>query len=296
MRRLEISERQVDDVSILDMSGTLAEWDDGIVLRQAIQKMLQEHRAKILLNMRGVIYINSPGIGYLIHAGTTARNAGAAPKILGRFTKQVHDLLKLTKLITFFDVFDDEAEAIESFQQKYVRCLCPVCNKIAYPPLPGRGEWQPQACIDCHSKFEIRSDSSSLEKPLLTRLESQSYEYEYVELVVGIPLVVSVVGRLDLFSSAALRRVWSSIPKPFLALIDLSQATKIDVAGRDALFALLECAEEDTKLAISLEGLSPEATTLFSCAAPAYPTKQAALLALGRVSGIFRWPVRTRIW
>lgn len=111
---MKVSSRQVDGVSILDLSGRITLGEGSVQLRDAVRDLLAKGQKNILLNLGDVNYIDSSGIGELVSAYTTARNQGGELKLLN-LTKKVHDLLQITKLYTVFDVKDDEASAIGSF-------------------------------------------------------------------------------------------------------------------------------------------------------------------------------------
>lgn len=113
---MKISSRQVDGVSILDCSGRITLGEGSITLRDSVRELLGKGQKNILLNLAEVNYIDSSGIGELVSAFTTVRNQGGELKLLS-LTKKVHDLLQITKLYTVFDVKDDEASAIKSFQR-----------------------------------------------------------------------------------------------------------------------------------------------------------------------------------
>jgi anti-sigma B factor antagonist len=89
--------------------------EGSVQLRDAIRDLIGKGQKSILLNLSEVNYIDSSGLGELVSAYTTARNQGAALKLLG-LTKKVNDLLQLTKLYTVFDIYDDEASAIASYK------------------------------------------------------------------------------------------------------------------------------------------------------------------------------------
>ncbi len=112
---LAIASREVDGVTVLDLSGRITLGEGSVQLRDAVRNLLGKGQKSILLNMGDVNYIDSSGLGELVSAYTTVKNQGAALKLL-KLTKKVHDLLQLTKLYTVFDIYDDEAAAIASFR------------------------------------------------------------------------------------------------------------------------------------------------------------------------------------
>ncbi len=109
-----INPRRLDDVVILDLSGRITIGEGTLVLRDRIQKLLNDGDRKFLLNLADVDYIDSSGLGELVTSFTTVRNQGGQLKLLN-LTKRVKDLLQITKLYTVFDVYDDEATAVRSF-------------------------------------------------------------------------------------------------------------------------------------------------------------------------------------
>jgi hypothetical protein len=120
----------------------------------------------------------------------------------------------------------------------------------------------------------------------------QSYKDEYFELQSGQPFTVKIVGRLDLFSSSALKKSWQALPVPRRVIFDLSRTTEIDEAGREALVDLLAKQEKDSKAVVSLEGLGAEQMGELPGGPPFYQNKATALAALGDVSDAPPWQTR----
>ena len=112
---MKVTTRQVDGVTILDLSGRITLGEGSVQLRDAVRDLLAKGQKNILLNLADVNYIDSSGIGELVSAYTTVRNQGGELKLLN-LTKKVHDLLQITKLYTVFDVKDDEAAAVKAFK------------------------------------------------------------------------------------------------------------------------------------------------------------------------------------
>jgi anti-sigma B factor antagonist len=108
--------RQVDSVTVVDVSGRITLGEGCAQLRELIRDQLSKGNKKILINLADVSYIDSSGIGELVSAYTAVTNQGGQLKLL-KLTKKVHDLLQITKLYTVFDVHDDEAEAVASFEK-----------------------------------------------------------------------------------------------------------------------------------------------------------------------------------
>lgn len=113
---MKSSTRQVDGVTIVDLSGRITLGEGSVVLRDTVRDLIGKGNKKILLNLGDVNYIDSSGIGELVSAFTTVRNQGGELKLLN-LTKKVHDLLQITKLYTVFDVKDDETAAVKAFSK-----------------------------------------------------------------------------------------------------------------------------------------------------------------------------------
>jgi anti-sigma B factor antagonist len=114
---MKASTRQVDGITVVDLSGRITLGEGSVVLRDTVRDLLAKGDKKMLLNLGDVTYIDSSGIGELVSAFTTVRNQGGELKLLN-LTKKVHDLLQITKLYTVFDVKDDETAAISSFKKQ----------------------------------------------------------------------------------------------------------------------------------------------------------------------------------
>ena len=115
MAELDLKERQAGDVTILDLSGEVRIGDSSVALRESVRNLADQGKKKVLLNLGGVKYIDSSGIGELIANYTTLKRGGGQLKLLN-LTDRVQNLLVITKLLTVFDAYDNEAEALKSFE------------------------------------------------------------------------------------------------------------------------------------------------------------------------------------
>jgi anti-sigma B factor antagonist len=113
--QLRMSTRSVEGVLVVDCSGRLVFGEESASLRDTVKKLLAQS-PKIVMSLREVNYIDSGGLGTLVSLYTSARNAGGAVK-LARLSQRVGDLLQITKLLTIFEVFDDEETAAKSFKK-----------------------------------------------------------------------------------------------------------------------------------------------------------------------------------
>jgi anti-sigma B factor antagonist len=111
---LQIEERAVGDITVLDLKGkmTLGEGDEA--LKDKVNSLVLQGRRKVILNLADVPYIDSAGLGEVVRTYTTISRQGGQLKLLS-LTKRITDLLSITKLLTVFDTYDNEADAVRSF-------------------------------------------------------------------------------------------------------------------------------------------------------------------------------------
>jgi anti-sigma B factor antagonist len=116
---MQIEERSIGDVTILDLKGkmTLGEGDE--LLKDKINSLIHQGQRKLLLNLEGVPYIDSAGLGEIVRTYTTVSRQGGSLKLVN-LTKRITDLLSITKLLTVFETFDSEQDAVASFQKASV--------------------------------------------------------------------------------------------------------------------------------------------------------------------------------
>jgi anti-sigma B factor antagonist len=112
---MQIEERSAGDVTVLDLKGkmTLGEGDE--LLKDKINSLIHQNQKNLLLNLEGVPYIDSAGLGEIVRTYTTVSRQGGALKLVN-LTKRITDLLSITKLLTVFETFDLEKDAVASFQ------------------------------------------------------------------------------------------------------------------------------------------------------------------------------------
>jgi anti-sigma B factor antagonist len=114
MKNLNIAERRNDLITILDLDGNIRLGSGAAELRAALRLLAERGEKKILLNMADVSHIDSSGLGELVSGYTTIHKAGGELKLL-HLADRVHELMTMTKLLTVFDVYDDEVKAVQSF-------------------------------------------------------------------------------------------------------------------------------------------------------------------------------------
>jgi anti-sigma B factor antagonist len=111
---MKVNVRQRDGVTILDLKGKITIGMGDVALRNAVQDAINGGSTKVVINLKEVTTIDSSGVGELVSAFTTATNRGVKLS-LANLPSKVSDILQITQLITVFDVFDSEDEAIRSF-------------------------------------------------------------------------------------------------------------------------------------------------------------------------------------
>jgi anti-sigma B factor antagonist len=113
--QLEIKERTLGEVVILELRGKITIGEGSVQLREAVSRLLEAGRNRIILNLSAVSYVDSSGIGELVSRYTTTKNTGGKLKLLN-LPKKIKDLLMITKLLTVFEIYEDEQAALDSFQ------------------------------------------------------------------------------------------------------------------------------------------------------------------------------------
>ena len=126
MSTVNIHERRIGDVTVLDMDGNIRIGGANVALQKALRSLVDEGRNQIVLNLARVAYIDSSGLGELISGHVTLSKKGGQIKLL-HLTQRLHELMTITKLLTIFDVFDEESEAVDSFK---------IRDAVAVPSVP----------------------------------------------------------------------------------------------------------------------------------------------------------------
>jgi anti-sigma B factor antagonist len=117
---LYIKERQIGDVTILDLKGSVRVGGATVALHKSFRSLVQEEKLLILLNLAGVTHIDSSGLGELISSHVTVFDKGGEIKLV-HLTETLRELMTVTKLLTIFDVYENEAEALLSFENHVLR-------------------------------------------------------------------------------------------------------------------------------------------------------------------------------
>ena len=113
---MKIDERAVDGVTVLDLQGKMLIGEGDELLREKINQLVENGTERIVLNLAEVPYVDSAGLGEIVRCYTTVSRKNGKLKLL-HLTKRIHDLLSITKLLTVFETYDTEEEAVKSFKK-----------------------------------------------------------------------------------------------------------------------------------------------------------------------------------
>ena len=122
MINLYINQRRVGDVTVLDLRGRVRIGGGTVALHKSIRSLVDEGKTQILLNLAGVTYIDSSGLGELVSSQVTLSNKGGEIK-LAHLTERLRELMTITKVLSVFEVYDDEPKALASFVGGTLRVL-----------------------------------------------------------------------------------------------------------------------------------------------------------------------------
>jgi anti-sigma B factor antagonist len=111
---MSLHERRIGDVTIIDIDGRITVQDGADIFRDVVRQLVRQGRVKLVLNFQNSSYIDSTALGEIIRAYATVTRMGGTLKLLN-VTGRIHELLMVTRLLTVFDLFDAEAEAVKSF-------------------------------------------------------------------------------------------------------------------------------------------------------------------------------------
>ncbi len=114
-KNMNIEVRTVGDVRVLDWKGKITLGEETMAVRNKVRDIVSSGGKKLILNLADVPYIDSSGVGELVSTYTTVTNAGGQLKLLN-LTKKIRELLAITKLLTVFEVYEDEKAALASFK------------------------------------------------------------------------------------------------------------------------------------------------------------------------------------
>ena len=210
MAELDIEERQIGDVTVLDLDGSVRMGEGAIALRLAIRRFFEEGKNKLVLNLAHTAYIDSTGIGELVAAYTSLRRANVRVR-MANLTEKCQDLLTITKLLCVYTHNDSIEEAVAELASDDVYISCPIYG--CYKATPFSDPWNNCRCVNCGAQIFAKAGLSGADSQVsISVLALPTYAQENIRVTAGMPTTITVNGRLDLFASEVLERAWLTVP------------------------------------------------------------------------------------
>lgn len=284
MAELRITERQVGDVTILDLDGKITIGEGSVIFRETIRRLIDENKKKVVLNYAEVGYQDSSGNGELFSTYTTIVRAGGRICI-ANLTQKLQDLLTITKILTAFDAFESVDEAVNHLSRPEVLGRCPVhgCGNLIRFPNPGLPYGE--TCTKCRTQLFLQALPNTNNQALIKSIRLPTYEGEYISVTPGEPTSIRVVGRLDLFASEELEKAWHTVLPPRCVIFDLTACDEISQLGTQRISTLCANSEERSVGVIligSQNAVFPSATRVFR-------QQPDAIAALGNIPVSTKW-------
>jgi len=216
----------------------------------------------VILDLTGVSYIDSSGVGVLVSGYTELRSRGKK-LLLCHPRLKTRDLLYITKLATVFQAFPSVEQALSS-DRSFRLVYCPVAGCNTWTPVSNGPQ---QVCMHCASEIEVALGQSgdSNEQGERSRLRIPSYVDEYVSIVPGTPCVLQIPRRFDLFANNALQKAlntvgWNSYSRTYqlAAIVDLTELQELSEAGTAALVQMDQPKKDGNAAVFFAQTQSPE--------------------------------------
>jgi anti-sigma B factor antagonist len=290
---LKLRERQIGDVTIVDLGGRMTLGTDSSDFSDLIGRLLPAGKTKIILNMSDVMSLDSLGVSVIASTSMRASRAGGALKLLAPSVR-LRDLFKIMRFDRLFEVFDDEEMALRSFapEMPVRHCRCPVCQTRMSPASPGGVHWERQMCPSCGARVQVGHVAGSGNAVRVMEVEVPTYEAEYFHVTCDRPVTVSVVGRLDSFAWSTLVGLWSAIPSPKRVLFHLDERAEISASGWTKLMALVGATDGADRAAVLLDSVDrlPEELRWSFAETPGVSAQRTtAISALGETDADAPW-------
>ena len=253
---MRIEKRVLHDVTVLDLKGsiTLSEGGDR-VLKDSVKSLLEAGCKTIVVNLAEVPYIDSAGLGTIVQVYATSRHLGV-PLYYAHPSARFKDVLQLTKLFTVFEVLSPE-DLVGNLADRRLVASCPSCEPGSWIALRAGPEYQP--CRRCGIQLKLSSWPSVPEGGEVdvecAILRAPTYDDEYVRLVIGTTQTITVKGRLDLFASDVVTRIWHLVPAPRRVIFEIAQSQYTE-AGLQPLLDLCAISDESNRSAIVITGVT----------------------------------------
>jgi anti-sigma B factor antagonist len=258
----KIDKRYVGDAVVLELVGRINLGEGSAVFRELVRECSYGSEPIVILDLTGVSYIDSSGVGELVSGYTTLRNHGK--KLLLCHPRLKHrDLLYLTKLATVFQLFPNVEGALSS-DKSFRLVYCPVVDCNTWTPVSSGPQ---QVCMHCASEIEVALGQSgdSSKQGERSRLRIPSYVDEYVSIVPGTPCALQIPRRFDLFANNALQKAlntvgWNSNSRIYqlAAIVDVTELQELSEAGTAALVQMDQPKEDGNAAVFFAQAQSPE--------------------------------------
>jgi anti-sigma B factor antagonist len=237
----KIDKRYIGDAVVLELVGRITLGDS--VLRDRVGELSSGSEPIVILDLSGISYIDSAGIGALVSSFTLLRNIKKELLICHPLLN-VTDLLQVTQLASVFQVFPSVEQALSNDRSSIRLFFCPVAGCDTWTPTSSGTR---QVCMHCASEIDAAPDDTTggNERREWSRLRIPSYVGEYVAIVKGTPCVLQIPRRFDLFANNALEKALNTIgwnksynTHQVAAIVDLSELQELSDPGAAALLLI----------------------------------------------------------
>jgi anti-sigma B factor antagonist len=304
----KFDKRYVGDAVVLELVGRITLGEGSVVFRDLVRECSSGSEPIVILDITGVSYIDSSGIGELVSGYTYVRNRGknlllCHPRLATR------DLLYITKLAALFQMFPNVDRALSS-DRSFRLFYCPVADCNTWTPVSDLAQ---QVCMHCASEIEVaqgRSGNKS-EQGEPGRLRVPSYLDQYVSIVPGTPCILQIPRRFDLFANNALQKALNTIgwnsdcSYQAAAIIDLTELQELSEAGAAVLVQIDQPRKDGNAAVFFAQAPSLQILPKISRCAAVYTSQAEAVAALenlvrsraDRLDGkLHAYGFRTGVW
>ena len=226
-------------------------------MKDCVTALLESSCKKIVVNLAEVQYIDSSGLAAIVQIYATSVHLGVR-LYYSHPSARLYDVFQLTKLATIFDVISPE-DLVRHLADERLVASCPSCGPDSWVSLRVGLEYQP--CRRCGIQLKLSSWPSVPEGGEVdvecAILRTPAYDDEYVRLVIGTTQTITVEGRLDLFASEVVTRIWHLVPPPRRVVFEVAQSQYTE-AGLQPLLDLCAIADESNRSAIVITGVTDQ--------------------------------------
>jgi len=281
----KIDKRYIGDAVVLELVGRITLGEGTSVLRDRVQELSSGSEPIVILDLSGISYIDSSGIGELVRSFTVVANRKKKLLICHPLLS-VTDLLQITKLASVFQVFPSVEQALSNDRSSIRLFFCPVAGCDTWTPTSNGTR---QVCMHCASEIDTAPDDTSggNERREWSRLRIPSYVGEYVAIVKGTPCVLQIPRRFDLFANNALEKALNTIgwnksynPYQVAAIVDLSELQELSEPGTAALLQIDQPVTDGNAAVFFAQPRSPEILQRISNSAAVHTSYAEAIATL----------------